>query len=92
MGMSTHINGYRPADDEWNRKKTAYAALKEAKIPIPKELERFFDYQDPTLLSGMCVDIKDAVKELDGNCSNIYEVDITKLPPGVRFIRFENSW
>lgn len=91
--MSTHVMGYRPPDDEWRKMKAAWDACEAAKAPIPKKVLDFFDGEDPGDQPGKEVNLGKAVRELDPRHPECgYEVDVTKLPEGVRFIRFTNSW
>ncbi len=95
MSMSTGITGYRPKDAEWEKKKSAFQACQDAGIPIPEKLYEFFNGCDPVKedLHSLEIPIEQAVRQVKGvDMRNIWEVDITKLPAGVRFIRFINSY
>lgn len=92
MSMSTHVVGFRPADAKWNQMKTAYEACEAAGIPVPREVERFFDDEPPGDRPGAEVSIKGALCEWSDTYRSGYEVDLTKLPPDVRILRFYNAY
>ncbi len=94
MGMSTSIYGYRPADEQWRKMKAAWDACKLAGVDPPLEVNKFFDFEDPRDRPGMEVKIErtEAVQEIEDANGDCWQVDVTKLPEGVRFIRFRNSW
>ena len=93
MSMSTHIVGFRPADDEWNMNKNVWETCETAGVTIPQEVMDFFDDEAPSDKPGMEVELSDdACKEYQGDMVSGYEVDISKLPQGVQFIRFYNSY
>ena len=91
--MSMHVVGYKPADDHWKKMKAAWDACAAANIRPPKEVDDFFDGEDPGDAPGKEVEIngRDAEKWED-KWREGYEVDITALPEGVRFVRFYCSW
>lgn len=93
MGMSTHVVGFRPADEEWNRMKAAYNSCKAAKVGVPDAVYQFFDGESPGDKPGMEVDIRSAVREWnDGQSRSGYEIDLSKLPSNVKIIRCYNSY
>lgn len=94
MGMSMHVVGYRPADDEWKRKKAVWDACKAAGVNLPKEVDDFFDSSDPGDSPGMEVALMGkGAERWDGNSSREgFQVDVEALPPGVRYVRFYCSW
>ena len=92
MSMSTHIVGFRPADEKWNKMKATWLACENAGVPIPKEVEAFFDHEAPGDKPGAEVEIKAAMREWKDEYRQGFEVDIMKLPPDVKVLRFYNSW
>jgi hypothetical protein len=90
--MSTHIVGFRPADEKWNKMKATWLACEDAGVPIPEEVKAFFHYESPGDKPGIEVEIKEALREWTDDCRQGYEVDLTKLPPDVKVLRFYNSW
>jgi hypothetical protein len=89
--MSTHIYGFRPPDEEWKKKKEAFDACQRAGVDPPEDLWHFFNNEDPDD-AGVQVDIKDAVEEYHDSSSMGFQVDLEKLPKGIRYVRFVNSW
>lgn len=94
MGMSTHVTGYRKTDDKWNAYKRVWIACEVAGILPPEEVSGYFDGEDPRSLAGIEVNIDEAVTPYQDNAAarNGFEVDLTKLPADVRYLRFFNAW
>lgn len=92
MGMSTYVVGYRAPDAEWKKKALAWVACIDAGVEPPDELEEFFDGQDPSEQDGCEVSIRKATTEWSGDGKAGLELDLEKLPPGVKIVRFVNSW
>lgn len=93
MSMSTNIVAFRPADEEWVKMKAVWDACKTAGIPVPEKVLAFFGHEEPNE-AGVVVDIQKtgaAVEWNSGNSSG-FEVDLTKIQKGVRFIRFYYSF
>lgn len=89
MSMSTHIVGFRQADEEWNNKKTVWETCEMAGVEVPQEVIDFFDGEAPADKPGMEVELSgDACKNYQGEYESGFEVDVSKLPKGVQFIRF----
>lgn len=93
MSMSSHIVGFRPPDAKWRKMKAAYEACDAAGLDIPDEVASFFNHEAPDD-SGVEVEIEDtkAVTEYSAEMREGYEVDLTKLPPDVKIIRFFNAY
>lgn len=94
MNVSMNIYAVKPADDDYKRKSAAWRACDSAGIPVPKELDEFFNGEEPDP-TGTVIDIADetgeslhaSCKQLDAEDSWTFEVDITKLPKGTRYVR-----
>ncbi len=96
MSMSTHVIAFKPADEKWHAMKAVWDACKKAKIPVPPEVEDYFDHTEPDP-QGVRVDSDvlatyRCVKEYRGEMEEGLEVDITNLPADVKIIRFVNSY
>lgn len=87
--MSTHVIGIRPPDEKWEQMKNVYDSCKAAGIPVPAEVDKFFDYQEPDP-NGVIVDIPN--DDWSDDCRSGLEVHLDKLPKDVKIIRFYNSW
>lgn len=92
MGMSTHIVGFRPPDERWNKMKAIWESCEAAGVPVPGDVSEFFEQEDPADRPGMEIDISDAVCGYGSEGHDGYEVDISKLPDGVSVVRFYNSY
>jgi hypothetical protein len=96
--MSMHVYAVKPADENYKRKAEAWRACKAAGISIPQDLASFFGDEEPDP-TGMTqhlghdhrIDHQSCVKFTDDSRQG-FEVDITKLPEGARFVRFVCSW
>jgi hypothetical protein len=92
MGMSLVVKGYIPPDADYMRKANAWRACKEAGVEAPKELLRLFDGREPQA-AGMEIDITVAVTECRPHESaEGFDIELARLPPGVRVIRVYSSW
>lgn len=101
MGMSTRVIGIKPPDDQWRKMKAAYDACEAAGISPPGEVEAFFGGERPDE-KGVVVELQryeqgkkvyhPCCQPWDGEESSGFEIDITKLPPDVKVLRFYNSW
>jgi len=96
MGMSTHVIGLKPVDDHWKKMYEVYKACDTAGISPPEEVRRFFDgiYFKHIEVKGIEVELDKAAgvtKYNNENCSG-FEIEVAKIPPNVKIIRFYNSW
>jgi hypothetical protein len=88
MGADLHVVGFMPADEKWTKMKMAWDACKAAGIEPPKEVEDFFSGEYPGDKPGREVQLGVlACKEWNNDYASGFEIDITLLPQGVRFIR-----
>ena len=92
MGMSTWVVGFKPADAEWNKMLKVWESCENAGVNAPDEVLEFFNDEDPTGKPGMQVDISGACTEHCAEMEDGYNIDISKLPPGVKFVRVFNSY
>jgi len=94
MGMSTHVVGLRPPDDDFNKMKAIWDACEAAGVCPPGDVLEFFDHEKPDPM-GVEVSLTGRppiAREWSGGEARGYEVDIADLPEGVKTIRFYNSW
>lgn len=93
MGMSMHVYGYRPADDQWRKMKAAWDSCRDAGVDPPDEVNEFLNSTHPGDKPGTAVEIEgNAAKKWSDDYRDGYEVDLSALPEGVRFIRFYCAW
>lgn len=93
MSMSTHVIGFRPPDKRWKEMKEVYDTCIKAKVGIPEEVDDFFGNMKPDE-SGVKIEIEEtgAVEEWNDDYNQGFQVDITKLPKDLKYVRFYNSW
>jgi hypothetical protein len=92
MGMSTHIVGIKPPDEDFMKMLKVYEACREAEVDIPKEVLEFFDYVKPDP-SGIVVDLPiGCIKRYSTDGEDRFEVNVEDLPKDIKIIRFYNSW
>jgi len=101
MGMSSSVYGIRPPNERWRKMKEIYEACEKADIDPPEEVQEFFPDGEPPDPKGVVVDLScfgpkyenhPSVTEYKGDMDEGFEVEIDKLPPDVKIIRFVNSW
>lgn len=92
MGMSTHVVGFIPPDEQWHKMVKVYNACRAAGLPVPKECEVFFDYEDPAGLPGREVVLKKGVQEYRADMRDGYDIHLDQLPKEVKIIRVYNSY
>lgn len=99
MGMSTHVVGIVPADEKYKAMLDVYRACEKAGIPIPEEVEAFFEGKKPDL-KGILINLTgpvphyapNGVTKWEGDGDSGFEVDLDALDPKIRRLRFYNSW
>lgn len=89
MSMSTHVIGFIPPDETWQKMKALRDACLAAGVCVPPEVHLFFSYQDPDP-TGTEVSIP--IREWDGEWGSGYELDVAAIPGDVKVIRFYISY
>jgi hypothetical protein len=96
---SIYCYAIKPADAEYQKKRAAYEACKAAGIPIPLELEEFFNGAPDPTGTQVCLGASYNSKANDPCCKpwksemeDGFEVDIRALPAGTRYVRFVCSY
>lgn len=96
MGMSSSVAGVRDLDGTFAKMAAVKKACDDAKVAYPQELKAYFKHPGESieyLRSEMeSVDIAVAVIERSEGAVNFWEVNLAKLPEGVKAIRFSNSY
>ena len=90
--MSTHVVGFRPADEQWNKMKAIWLACEAAGIKPPDEVLVFFEGEPPGDKPGQEVRLETAVTKWNDESRQGYEIDLAQLPPNIRYLRFYSSW
>lgn len=92
MSVTLSVEGFKPRDAKFAKMKKIHDACTEAGVDIPEEVEEYFgdgSPSDPGILVQL-VDTK-CCKELEVESEDGYEIDLSKLPADVKFIRFSVS-
>jgi len=96
MGMSNHVLGVRDLDGRFAKMMAAKLACDAASVGYPDEIYKYFkcpgECEDYLRQEMESVDITDAVSEYSKDEMDIFEVDLSKLPEGVKAVRFKNSY
>jgi len=93
MSMSSSVVGFKPPDAKFKEMLAIWKACEKANVDPPQAVVDFFNDEDPDP-SGVMVDIEKlpAVSEYSDEMQEGFEVDIRKLPPDIKIIRFWNSF
>ncbi len=89
MSMSTHVIGFAPPDEQWEKMKAVWDACRLAKVPVPPDVEKFFNYEAP---DDEGVKIELPIREWRDDSAQGFEIDVDSIPKHVKTIRFFNSW
>ena len=95
MSISINLVGYRKADETFHRMKAVYDACKKAKIDPPQSVEKYFGYDSPTQYGNQIAlkpDETPGITSYNENECDGFDVDLDKLPPEIRVLRFYNSY
>jgi hypothetical protein len=86
MSVSISLYGIIPKDEKYEKMKAVWDTCKDADIPIPEEVNEFFDWQDPC-------ELKTTISLYGCECykynydNETTDIEIDKLPKGVKIIR-----
>jgi len=92
MSMSTSVIGIRPPDAKWKEMKAVWDACVIAKCDPPSAVGDFFEWTTPDDAGVVVDDLGEAEKEWHNDYASGYEIDLEKLPKGIKVLRFFNSW
>lgn len=96
MSMRTHVIGIKPPDAQWKKMKAVYDACRDAGVYIPAEVAEFFGPDAPddagVVVEEDELETSGALTAYKADMVDGFEVDVDKLPPGVKIIRFYNSY
>jgi hypothetical protein len=103
MGMHTYVICIKPADEQWQKMKEIWDACTKAGIEPPEKVSDFFGDEAPNP-KGVEINLPFSRHDL-GSATNhpalsmstdsgqeFWDVELSKLPPDVKIIRFVNSW
>lgn len=92
MSMSTHVVGFKPPDDKWKAMKAVYDACVAAGVVVPEDVQNFFGWTPPDEAGVEVDERKLPLKEWKDRSRQGFELDVTKLDPDIKIVRFYNSW
>jgi hypothetical protein len=84
-----YVKGFKPPDEKWKEMKQVYDACRKAKIDPPKEVEKFFNYEEPDD-NGMEVNLP--TKGWDKPGYDGFELKVEDIPKDVKVLRFLASY
>lgn len=88
MSMSTHVVGFHPPDEKWQKMKAIWDACESAEIDIPDEVFDFFDGEPDEHGQTVGLPVTDWRDDVDQGV----ELKVTDIPKNVTVIRFYNSF
>lgn len=91
MSMSSNVFGIRLPNAKWKEMKSIWDACNKAGVTIPKEVEQFFDYEEPDP-SGVVIPLEDIAQKFSAEMQDGFEIKLSELPDGIEVIRFVNSY
>jgi hypothetical protein len=91
VDISTHVVGIRPPDERWRQMKSVWDACKEAGVPVPGEVQEFFDWMEPDP-SGVEVPLDTVARKWRAEMQDGFEIDVAAIPAGIKTIRFYNNY
>ncbi len=93
MGMSTSIVLLRDKKDlQYQKNLKVLISCQEADIDPPKEVDDYFGGDGVDNDPDFPLEIEFKPREWSDEMAEGVEIDVDKLPPGVKTIRFCNSW
>jgi hypothetical protein len=88
MGMSLHVVGFVPPDEEFEKMQAIWDACEEADVKIPSEVEKFFGFESP---DPGGVEVKVPIQEWDHHNNDTcfgMELQVDQIPKEVKVLRF----
>lgn len=95
MGMHHYVLAFAPPDDTWRRMKAAWDACKAAGAPVPREVERFFNDEEPDEAGVEIKITAPVIVPYNAEMRDGHEVDLEALKkayPQVKRLRFVCSY
>ena len=93
MSRYSYVVGIVPPDEKFLQMKAVYNACKEAGVPVPNDVDVFFNGEKPDD-SGVKISLRGhpSVSEYRADSEDGLEIVISDLPPNVKIVRFVNSY
>jgi hypothetical protein len=98
MGASLNVQGIKPPTKEYLDKLAAYCACEAAGVSVPKEILDFFGgnelrHIEPSGIEvGLTYPQHESLKPYGNDYSEGFDIEIDKLPAGVKILRVYISW
>jgi hypothetical protein len=95
MGMNSYVQGIKPPDETFCKMYDAWDACQKAGVEPPKKVTDYFNGEDPDesgVLVGLEPSKKGPVQKYSDENREGFEVDLRKLSPDIKIIRFVNSY
>ncbi len=91
MSAMLVISGIIPADEKWNKMKGIYDSCVSMNISVPEEVLEFFDYGKPDD-KGREIYLTDTEYEWHDENYSGYEIELSKIPKDIKYIRVYISY
>lgn len=89
MSMSSWVVGVVLPDAEYKKMLAVWKACEKAGVEVPQRVEEYFEGEEPDG-KGLTVEIPH--EEYNAEMQNGFEVELSKLDPKIKKIRFVNSY
>lgn len=89
-----NVYAIKPPDQKWKEMKAVWDSCKGAGIDPPAEVSAFFDHEPPDEL-GVVVELNEnhpAMSSYEEEMRTGWEVDLSKIPPDTKVLRFTHSY
>lgn len=93
MSADYVVMGIKPPDEKWKKMKAVWDACVVAGLPIPRQVEQFFNDETPDK-DGVKIDLTlhPAVEDIKGAGVWGYAVHICDLPADIKIVKFETHF
>lgn len=100
VSMSMCVVAFKSPDEEYTKMKAAYDACAAAGVNPPAKVSDYFGDEKPSDKGGL-IDLRrcgakntphECLSKYNAEMEEGFEIDVTKLPPGVKFVRFSCVW
>lgn len=95
MSMSTYLIGIKPKDENWHRMRMILELCERGKVQAPAEVLKYFEGAPDRSDDGVLVYLSAqsvGCKEYVSDSKEGFDVDLSKLDPEIKILRFVNSW
>lgn len=89
MDITFSVIGFKQPDEKWKQMKAVHDACKKAGIEVPREIQKFFNY-DPPKDNGVKVDLP--LEEIKEYSEAGYLLKVADIPKDVTIIKIYESY